>query len=120
MEQDLKSASSVCPYYHEAIELIGRRWTGAVVQALFAGPTHFSEIAQVVPQISDRLLSTRLKELEAAGIVSRCVVDGAPVHVEYQLTAKGRALEPALFAIKSWAREWLELTPGDGASTVGS
>ena len=91
-----------------------------MVQALLDGPMHFSEIAQVVPQISDRLLSMRLRELEMVGIVSRRVIDGAPVHVEYELTAKGRALEPALYAIKSWAREWLKLTPGDGANAVGS
>jgi DNA-binding HxlR family transcriptional regulator len=97
----------VCPYYHEAVELIGKRWTGAIVHALMAGPLRFSEVTQAIPQISDRLLSMRLKELEASGLVARRVWNGAPVRVEYELTAKGRALEPVITSLRRWAREWL-------------
>ena len=68
----------------------------------------FSELSQAIPQISDRLLSMRLKELEACGIVARRVWDEAPVRVEYELTPKGRALEPAVTALRRWAREWLK------------
>ena len=89
------------------MELIGKRWSGAIVLVLLDGPLHFSGIRQLVPELSDRLLSERLKELEAEGIVEREVLDGAPVRVEYRLTEKGRALEPAVRALKSWAREWL-------------
>src|ERR671918_3169536 len=88
----------VCPYYHQAVELVGKRWTGAIVDALLPAPRRFSEIAQAIPQISDRLLSMRLRELESEGIVERAVLDGAPVRVEYALTAKGRALEPTVRA----------------------
>jgi DNA-binding HxlR family transcriptional regulator len=102
------SDAPVCPYYHEAIELIGKRWTGAIVQALVGGPLRFSELSASIPQISDRLLSTRLKELERKGIVEREVLGGAPVHVQYCLTPKGHALGPALAAIRSWARSWLK------------
>ena len=62
----LVPSRGVCPYYHEAVELLGKRWTGAIVHALLPGPMRFSEIAQAIPQISDRLLSMRLRELEAA------------------------------------------------------
>jgi DNA-binding HxlR family transcriptional regulator len=96
-----------CSLYHRAIELVGKRWSGAILQVLLGGPLHFSEIGQLVPEISDRLLSERLKELEAEGIVERRVIDGAPVRVEYSLTEKGRALEPALGQLKAWARTWL-------------
>jgi DNA-binding HxlR family transcriptional regulator len=72
------------------------------------GPLHFSGIRQLVPELSDRLLSERLKELEAEGIVERRVLDGSPVRVEYAMTDKGRALEPAVRALKSWANQWLE------------
>ena len=102
------SAASVCPYFHEAVELLGKRWTGAIVHALLPGPMRFSELTHAVPQISDRLLSIRLKELEACGIVAREVHESAPVRVEYELTPKGRALEPAVTAMRSWAREWLQ------------
>ena len=96
-----------CGLYHRAVELIGKRWSGAIVLVLLDGPLHFSGIRQLVPELSDRLLSERLKELEAEGVVERRVLDGSPVRVEYSLTAKGRALEPAVRALKQWGREWL-------------
>ena len=96
-----------CSLYHRAVELVGKRWSGAILHVLMGGPLHFSEIGHLVPDISDRLLSERLKELEAEGLVERRVLEGAPVRVEYSLTEKGRALEPALTQLKGWAREWL-------------
>jgi DNA-binding HxlR family transcriptional regulator len=97
-----------CPLYHEAIELVGKRWTGAIVHVLcFTGPLRFSEIAQAVPELSDRLLSQRMKELESRGLVERRVLDGSPVRVQYALTPMGRDLGPALGEIKAWARRWL-------------
>jgi DNA-binding HxlR family transcriptional regulator len=97
-----------CSLYHRAVELVGKRWTGAILLVLLDGPAHFSEIRHLVPDISDRLLSERLKELEAEGIVERRVHDGSPVRVEYAMTAKGRALEPTVHALKSWANRWLD------------
>jgi DNA-binding HxlR family transcriptional regulator len=96
-----------CGLYHRAVELIGKRWSGAILLVLLDGPLHFSGIRQLVPELSDRLLSERLKELEAEGIVQRRVLDGSPVRVEYSLTEKGEALEPAVRALKEWGREWL-------------
>jgi DNA-binding HxlR family transcriptional regulator len=98
----------VCPYFHEAVELVGKRWTGAIVGALIPGRRRFSELTHAIPQISDRLLSMRLRELEAEGIVEREVVDGSPVRVVYSLTPKGRALEPAIGELATWARQWLK------------
>lgn len=100
--------SGCCPLYHEAVELIGRRWTGAIVAVLLdGGPMRFSEIAHAVPELSDRLLSERVKELEARGVVTRHVHPGPPVRVLYELTDMGRSLQPALQALKSWAQQWL-------------
>lgn len=96
-----------CSAYHRAVELIGKRWTGAIVFVLMDGPLRFSEVKVLVPDLSDRLLSERMKELEAEGIVERRVIDEMPVRVEYCLTAKGRALEPAVRSLKVWARSWL-------------
>jgi DNA-binding HxlR family transcriptional regulator len=96
-----------CPLYHEAVELVGRRWTGAILRVLMDGPMRFSEIAQAVPELSDRLLSERMKELEARGIVERTVISGPPLRVEYELSRMGRDLEPALSEIQRWARRWL-------------
>ena len=95
-----------CRYYHHAVELVGKRWTGAILFVLMDGPARFSEFKQLVPDLSDRLLSERMKELEAEGIVERRVIDDMPVKVEYALTEKGEALEPAVRALKTWARSW--------------
>jgi DNA-binding HxlR family transcriptional regulator len=104
---DRAAPEEVCPYYHQAVELVGKRWTGAIVGALMPAPRRFSEIANAIPQISDRLLSNRLRELEAKGLVVRQVFPGSPVRVQYTLTPKGRALEPAVSALRLWARQWL-------------
>ncbi len=74
------------------------------------GGLRFSEIAQAVPELSDRLLSERMKEREARGVVERTVLSGPPVHVEYRLTDMGRALQPALSELRDWARQWLDET----------
>jgi len=104
----LEGRSECCSLYHRAVELIGKRWTGAIVLVLLDGPLHFSGIRQLVPELSDRLLSERLKELEAEGIVERRVLDSSPVRVEYGLTQKGQALEPAIRELKEWASVWVE------------
>ena len=94
-----------CPLYHEAVELIGRRWTGAILAVLLDnGAMRFSEIAQAVPELSDRLLSERMKELEARGLVERRVVAG---RTQYRLTPMGEELRPAVGALRSWAQRWL-------------
>jgi DNA-binding HxlR family transcriptional regulator len=101
--------ASCCPRLHEAVELVGKRWTGAILAVLLqGGKMRFSQIAQAVPDLSDRLLSQRMKELEARGIVERRVCDGSPVRVEYELTEMGRQLAPALQELQAWARRWLD------------
>ena len=96
-----------CALYHHAVELIGKRWSGAILSVLLEGPLRFSEIRALVPEISDRLLSERLKELEAEGLVDRQALEDQRGAVAYRLTKKGEALEPAVAALKSWARDWL-------------
>lgn len=96
----------VCPHFHAAIELIGKRWTGAIVCALTERPLRFGELAKAVPGLSDRLLSQRLRELEDEGVVERLVEPGAPVHVTYSLSGKGAELRPAIAELRAWARRW--------------
>src|SRR3954452_6731555 len=98
-----------CPHLHEAVELVGRRWTGAILEVMRSadGPLRFSEIAAAIPDLSDRLLSERVKELEKRGLVERTVHPGPPVRVTYTLTPMGKDLEPALSELKSWAQTWL-------------
>jgi DNA-binding HxlR family transcriptional regulator len=101
-----RQQAGVCPDFHAAIELIGKRWTGAIVFALVDGPLRFGELGKSVPGLSDRLLSQRLRELEEAGVVARLVEPGTPVRVVYSLTEKGADLGPALSELRSWARRW--------------
>jgi DNA-binding HxlR family transcriptional regulator len=101
------AAKPCCNLYHRAVELVGKRWTGAILLVMMDGPLRFSEIRGAVHDLSDRLLSERLKELESEGIVERRVIDGVPLRVEYALTDQGRALEPTLRGLKAWANDWL-------------
>jgi DNA-binding HxlR family transcriptional regulator len=96
-----------CPYYQYVVELLGRRWAGSIVRALLAGVTRFSALAATIPDLSDRMLSERLKELEEAGIVARVVIPATPVRVEYHLTERGQALRPLMAAAQDWAAAWL-------------
>jgi DNA-binding HxlR family transcriptional regulator len=99
--------SPFCPRYHRAMEILGRRWAGAIIRAMLAGRSHFSEITAVVPGLSDRLLSERLKELEAEEIITRTVIADRPVRIEYHLTEKGKALGNVVSALSEWAETWI-------------
>lgn len=102
-------SEAFCPRFHHAVELIGRRWTGAILRAMLHDAVRFTELRQAVPGLSDRLLSERLKELEAEGIVERVVYPETPVRIEYHLTEKGRALQSVIDAVSEWAERWVEL-----------
>jgi DNA-binding HxlR family transcriptional regulator len=98
----------VCAVYHQAVELIGKRWTGAIVSLLFRGPLRFHALVSAVPGMSERLCADRLRELEVVGLVSRHVLPGPPVGVEYTLTEAGRDLNESLSALGRWAHRWLD------------
>ena len=102
---------SLCLKFHRASELIGRRWTGAIIYVLLKSRCRFATLRDAIPDITDRMLSERLQELEQEGIVERTVVPDTPVRVEYSLTKKGRALVSAFDAISEWATKWIEVEP---------
>ncbi|HMM42954.1 MAG TPA: helix-turn-helix domain-containing protein [Thermomicrobiales bacterium] len=107
--------SSFCPQFHHAVELIGRRWTGAILRALLSGATRYSDITAAIPGLSDRLLSERLRELEAEGIVVRTVIPEMPVRIEYHLTEKGQSLLPVFEAVSAWAEQWVDAEQAQAA-----
>ncbi|MDL2075042.1 helix-turn-helix domain-containing protein [Streptomyces sp. GXMU-J15] len=88
-------------------QLLGKRWTGPIVSVLVGQPAHFAELRRAIPGISERMLSDRLTELGAAGLVLREVDEGPPLRVSYRLTEKGAALEPALKELGEWAKKYL-------------
>jgi DNA-binding HxlR family transcriptional regulator len=102
----------VCARFHTAIELIGAKWSGAVLQALFTGSHRFTDIRAAIPAVSDVMLTRRLRELEDAGLVERRVMPTSPVHVEYRLTQMGRDAGPVLDAVIGWSHKWIPVPVG--------
>jgi DNA-binding HxlR family transcriptional regulator len=98
---------ALCAQYHQAVELIGRRWAGAIIFVLMNGRVRYATLKESIPDITDRMLSERLRELEEAEIVVRHVTPDIPVRVEYELTPKGRSLEKSIAAIREWATKWV-------------
>jgi DNA-binding HxlR family transcriptional regulator len=110
--RDADQAHQVCRRYHAAIELIGARWTGAILRALFTDQHRYAQIKAAVPGLSDTMLAERLRTLEADGLIERRVIPTSPVQVEYHLTDKGLDLEPVLDAVISWSHKWIPLPGG--------
>lgn len=113
-EQPADVTLRVCTLYHQAIELIGRRWNGAIIDALLGGARRFCEIRTAVPGLQDPQLARRLRELEHEGIIERHVVPSRPVQVEYALTPKGEDLRSVVAEVHRWAERWL------GVNSAGS
>lgn len=105
MESD--ELTPYCHHFHRAVEVVTRRWTPEIVRAMLAGAVRFSEFTAAIPGLSDRLLSERLKALEAEGILTRTVIPKTPVRIEYRLTEKGESLAKAVVAISEWAERWV-------------
>ena len=89
----------------ETADLLERRWQLSILYAALTGALRFSEFADAVAGISPRMLSERLRDLEAAGLVERTVIPSSPPTVEYRLTVKGRRLAPIIDAMREYARE---------------
>jgi DNA-binding HxlR family transcriptional regulator len=111
VEPSREHEGTVCASFQAGIELIGKRWNGAILAVLLDGPRRFSQLAAAVPGLSERLLSQRLRELEQKGIVLRRVLPGPPLGAEYELTEAGRDLAPAVEAVNAWAHKWLVVEP---------
>lgn len=117
-EQPKDVLAPFCPAYSHAMEIIGRRWTGAIIRSMLTGASRYSEIVAAVPGLSDRLLSERLKELEAEGIVARSVTPSTPVRIDYSLTEKGLALASVVREVANWAERWGDAA-AEGSARVG-
>ena len=103
----MKETFHMCPKYEKLATFLGKRWTGLILRVLLEGEFRFSEILNSVPGLSSRLLTERLKEMEADGLVLREVRNEYPIKVEYTLTLKGRSLEPVIREMQNYAEEWI-------------
>jgi DNA-binding HxlR family transcriptional regulator len=97
----------LCPKFEAAFEILGKRWTGLIIRSLLNGPRRFKDISEMIPGMSDRMLAERFKELEAAGLIHRHVYPETPVRIEYELSQKGKALEPVMEAVQLWGDNWM-------------
>jgi DNA-binding HxlR family transcriptional regulator len=97
---------AVCESFQRAAELVGKRWVPQIVWVLLDGPRRYSLVRDAIPEISDTVLSERLRELEAAGILTRAVTPSTPVLIEYALTDRGRDLAAVIDGLAAWADRW--------------
>jgi DNA-binding HxlR family transcriptional regulator len=96
----------ICPKFEKAFELLGKKWSGLIIKTLLMGPKRFKDITEMIPSISDRILAERFKELEAAGVLERHVYPDIPVRIEYELTEKGKSLQPVMNEVQHWGDQW--------------
>ena len=118
MKDAAEHPPALCAKFHRSIELIGRRWTGAIIYLLLKSRCRFATLRDAIPDITDRMLSERLQELEQEGIIDRTVIPDTPVRVEYALTRKGRALTEAMDAIAQWSEKWSDVDTSSSAASV--
>lgn len=97
----------MCPKFEGAVGILGKRWTGLILHVLLRGPARFKEIREIVPQMSDKMLSERLKELEEQGVIERKVYPEIPVRIEYELTEKGKDMRSVIESIEKWGEKWM-------------
>ena len=106
MDSENEHVDGICEHFQRAAGLLGKRWSTLIVGAMLSGVTRFSDLREAVAPISDTLLSERLKQLEADGIVRREVTPSTPVLIEYHLTEEGRDLEGVIEELRRWAERW--------------
>jgi DNA-binding HxlR family transcriptional regulator len=99
-----KHVDSQCRAFQQAIEILGRPWTALILNVLQEGPLRFNELSERAQGPTDKVLSTRLKELEKKKLIARSVDPGPPVKVAYQLTPQGRSFGKVAEAIERWGR----------------
>jgi DNA-binding HxlR family transcriptional regulator len=109
-KHDMAECKRVDDGLTRVFQLLGKRWSGLIVSVLVEQPAHFADLRRAVPGISERMLSDRLAELGAAGLVVREVDEGPPLRVTYRLTESGGALSPALSELREWAKKHLPET----------
>ncbi|MBW4080827.1 helix-turn-helix domain-containing protein [Paenibacillus sp. S150] len=99
----------MCPRFEKAVDMLSKRWVALIVFVLMKGPRRFGEIESCLSNLSGKVLSDRLKEMENEGIIQRTVYPEMPVRIEYSLTSKGNALAPILGEISNWSTDWIKI-----------
>lgn len=109
MESTVDMHTCICPKFEKTFSILGKKWSGLIIEVLLTGDHRFKEIAEEIPGVSDRVLVERLKELEDEGIVIRKELADGPIRILYGLTEKGKNLEPAMIEIQRWSNQWITI-----------
>lgn len=107
MENMILSGDCICPRFEKTFTILGKKWTGLIIEVLLVDNRRFKDISEQISGVSDRVLVERLKELEEEGIVLRTENEEGPIKVMYSLTEKGRSLEKVMAEIQTWADKWI-------------
>ncbi|MCI0129948.1 MULTISPECIES: helix-turn-helix domain-containing protein [Enterococcaceae] len=103
-----KRQFELCPKFEKTFDMLGKKWNGLIIDVLLEdGTQRFVELANKIPDVSDRVLVERLKELEEKGIITR---DEHPIEkkrIDYSLTEKGEALRSVMNEVQSWGEKWM-------------
>ncbi len=103
-----KRKFQICPKFEKTFEILGKKWNGLIIDVLLEdGPQRFVELANKIPEVSDRVLVERLKELEEKQVVIRKEHPTEKKRIDYSLTKKGQALRPVMLEIQKWGEDWL-------------
>ncbi|HQZ20622.1 MAG: helix-turn-helix domain-containing protein [Trichococcus flocculiformis] len=97
----------ICPKFEKTFSILGKKWTGLIIEVLMDGDKRFKELAAQIPNVSDRVLVERLKELEDEKIVVRTENPAAAIKVMYGLSEKGKALNSVMQEIQTWSDAWV-------------
>ena len=104
-EQTEKKALPACPV-ETTLTLIGDKWKVLILRDLLPGTKRFGELKKSIGNVSQKVLTAQLRDMEKSGLVNRKVYPEVPPHVEYSLTELGRSLQPILDALRDWGEEY--------------
>jgi|SRR5690625_1475274 len=97
----------ICPKFEQSFQILGKKWNGLIIDVLLEGPKRFKDISGCICDVSDRVLTERLKELEQEGIVERTICEETNMRSGYALTEKGADLNKVMNEIQTWSNKWI-------------
>lgn len=107
----MKKRASHCQYgcsVEVTLDVIGGKWKGVILFRLLASTLRFNELRRLLPDVTQRMLTLQLRELEQAGVIHREVYPEVPPKVEYSLTPFGRSLEPIILLMRDWGDQYMQ------------
>ena len=105
MQQEISATRDKCGV-ETTIAVVGGKWKPMILYALLSGPRRFGELTRLIPEITQRILTLQLRELEEDGVIAREVYTQVPAKVEYSLTPLGRTIEPILSFMHQWGEHY--------------